>query len=104
MKSSFFSRKSGNRITLFFYAGLDEGGQGLLEPTFSKGSKMSGISGSTLALGNFQIEFTATNSTQQRVKQIFYSAAERFVQKLRLLISCFLTVCVLYLSPCKRSK
>jgi hypothetical protein len=84
MKSSFFSRKSGNRITLFFYAGLDEGGQGLLEPTFSKGSKMSGISGSTLALGNFQIEFTATNSTQQRVKQIFYSAAERFVKKIGL--------------------
>ena len=40
---------------------------------------MNGISGSTETFPDFRIEFTSTNSTQQRVKQVFYSAAERYL-------------------------
>ena len=75
----FSSRKSGDRISLFFYIGLDEGGAGTLEPTFSETSgDVIGMSGTTSGVGNFRINFAFTNSTENRVKNVFYSAAERF--------------------------
>lgn len=70
-------KKSGESISLFFYAGLDDGCQGDLEPVFShSGEVMTGISGRTENLGRFQMNFFATNGTQINVKQIFHSAAE----------------------------
>ncbi len=75
----FLIRKSGNKISLFFYAGFDEGGQGILQPTFAPGvGQMNGIAGSTESLGKFKIEFSATNGTEEHVKHILYSATERF--------------------------
>jgi hypothetical protein len=72
-----FFRKSGDKISLFFYVGLDEAGTGTLAPTFSVTSgEIVGFSGSTSGVGNFRIDFSFTNSSEKRVRNVFYSAAE----------------------------
>ena len=62
-------------MTLFYYAGLDEGASGEFIPKISHvdPNHMTGLTGSTDGLGNFKMDFVDKGSHSQH----FYAETDR---------------------------
>ena len=65
------SRIKSKSMSLFFYAGMDENSLTFNLAPLMVGDKMTGIIGKTSSLGDFRMDFVASNKSQ--VKRTFYS-------------------------------